>query len=149
MIQGVVVKKLSLYEDHRGWLTEAYRSDETPYKPEMAYVSFTKHNKMRGPHEHRKQSDFFIFTGPGKFIVYLWDNRKLSPTYKEKAKLVAGEEPISILIPPGVVHAYKCISKTGGFNVNFPNMLYKGKDKKEEVDEIRHESDPSTEFKEW
>ena len=131
MIHGVVVKKLAMYGDQRGWLTEVYRSDEAAYKPEMAYVSFTNHNKIRGPHEHKQQSDFFIFTGPGKFIVYLWDNRKSSPTYKEKLKLVVGEEPTSILIPPGVVHAYKCISKDGGFNINLPDTLYKGKGKKE------------------
>ena len=71
MIQGVVVKKLQAYKDARGWLAETYRSDETSYKPSMAYVSFTNFNKTRGPHEHKTQSDFFLFAGPGKFIVYL------------------------------------------------------------------------------
>jgi len=149
MIQGIIIKELAKHPDDRGWLSEIYRSDETAYKPAMAYVSYSNYNFIRGPHEHRKQSDFFVFTGPGEFILYLWDNRKKSPTYKQRMRLEVGKKPISILIPPGVVHAYKCVSKNGGFNINLPDTLYRGEGKKEEVDEIRHENTPGTDFKPW
>jgi len=46
-----------------------------------------------------------------------------------------------------VVHAYKCVSKTNGYVINLPNKLYKGKDKKEEIDEIRWEDNPDSPYK--
>jgi dTDP-4-dehydrorhamnose 3,5-epimerase len=52
---------------------------------------------------------------------------------------------ITVIVPPGVVHGYKNISKDYGMVLNFPDKLYKGWDKKEEVDEIRHE-DKEDEF---
>ncbi|MFQ5800063.1 MAG: dTDP-4-dehydrorhamnose 3,5-epimerase, partial [Bacteroidota bacterium] len=81
------------------------------------------------------------------FKVYLWDNRKPSPTYRNKMVINAGEdEPKSILIPAGVVHAYKNAGSKEGMVVNCPNRLYAGKGRKEQVDEIRHESDPQSIF---
>ena len=65
MINGVEVRKLKIYHDTRGWLTEIYRQDETNYRPVMAYLSETKPGVVRGPHEHKNQSDFFVFLAPG------------------------------------------------------------------------------------
>ena len=75
MIDGVIIKRLNKYQDERGWLAEIYRSDEFNYQPVMSYISVTKPNVIRGPHEHRFQSDCFIFIGPGSFKLYLWDGR--------------------------------------------------------------------------
>ena len=62
--------------------------------------------------------------------------------------VLAGEnEPKSVLVPPGVVHAYKNIGNILGMVTNYPNQLFMGNGKKEKVDEIRHESDPKTDFK--
>jgi dTDP-4-dehydrorhamnose 3,5-epimerase len=78
----------------------------------------------------------------------MWDNRKDSSTFQYKMVIVCGEEvPRSVLIPPGVVHAYENIGGKPGMVVNCPNRLYAGEHKKDPVDEIRHEDDPETIFK--
>ncbi len=148
MIKGVVIKELKKIEDERGWLTEFYRKDETDFIPAMAYASYSHKGVVRGPHEHVSQSDFFCFFGPGKFVMYLWDNRKDSSTHGEHEEMEVGEDnPVTILVPPGVVHGYKCVSEGGAWYVNMPDALYAGEDKSREVDEIRHEADPDSKFK--
>ena len=147
MIDGVVITEIKRYSDERGWLSEIYRRDDNGFQVQMSYVSFTNHGIVRGPHEHKSQSDFFVFIGPGDFELHLWDNRKDSKTKGEHVKMILGEsKPASVLIPPGVVHGYKSISKDGSCSLNLPDSLYKGEGKKSEVDEIRHENDPKSRF---
>jgi len=52
---------------------------------------------------------------------------------------VGEENPVVVLVPPRVVHAYKCISGEKGLVMNLPDKLYGGVLRKQEVDEIRHE----------
>ncbi len=112
----------------------------------MRYVSYTEPGICRGPHEHSRQTDIFSFIGAGNFKLYLWDNRRESPTFHTKMILFYGEDdPMAVVIPPGIVHVYKNISKTTrGMVLNFPNMLYAGWGKKDPVDEIRHEDEKDT-----
>ncbi|MEK7250622.1 MAG: dTDP-4-dehydrorhamnose 3,5-epimerase family protein [Bacteroidota bacterium] len=148
-IEGVIVRNLVKFIDERGWLTETFRYDELEeqYFPVMGYISMTNVDVARGPHEHVDQSDNFAFIGPSNFKLYLWDNRKNSPTYMVRQILFAGEDaPKSVLIPPGVVHAYKNVGGKQGMVVNSPNRLFAGKGKKDPVDEVRHESDPNSIF---
>ncbi len=148
MINGVIIKKLNKFEDDRGHLMEIYRSDESQIKPLMSYMSVTKTQVVRGPHEHIRQSDFFIFPGPGDFRLYLWDRREDSETKGEYMELEAGESnPCSVVVPPGVVHGYKCISKNSALSINLPDKLYKGENKQEEVDEIRWEEKEDSPYK--
>lgn len=148
MIVGVIVKKLNKYEDDRGWLTEIFRGDELNFSPLMSYVSLTKPGVKRGPHEHVYQSDCFVFLGPGSFRLYLWDRRETSATFGEALELEVGENnPSLVIVPPGVVHGYKCISDIPALSLNLPDKLYKGKGKKEEIDEIRWEIDPESPYK--
>ena len=148
MIEGVIIKKLEKFADERGWLAEIFRNDEIKCQPVMSYVSLTKPGVVRGPHEHKYQSDFFVFAGPGIFKLYLWDNRKESKTFGQNEIFEAGENnPVAVLVPPGVVHGYKCISTEPAYSINLPDKLYKGEGKKEEVDEIRWESDSASSFK--
>ena len=149
-IEGVVIKNLVKFIDDRGWLTEVFREDEveSKYLPVMGYISMTQAGIARGPHEHVDQADNFCFLGPSNFKLYLWDNRKDSPTYMMKKIVYAGEDaPRSVIIPPGVVHAYKNVGGKLGMVVNFPNRLFAGKGKKDPVDEVRHEDDPNTIYK--
>jgi len=44
-----------------------------------------------------------------------------------------------VIVPPGVVHAYRNVSDEPGWVFNFPNRLYRGPGRSEPVDEIRHE----------
>jgi dTDP-4-dehydrorhamnose 3,5-epimerase-like enzyme len=148
-IDGVVVRPLERYADARGWLIELYRADarEAGLDPVMAYVSQTLPGVVRGPHEHREQSDCFALVGPGDFKLYLWDNRPGCPTLGHKQVLVAGESnPTRIIVPPGVVHAYQNVSRVPGLVFNCPDRLYAGPGKRSPVDEIRHENDSDTPF---
>jgi dTDP-4-dehydrorhamnose 3,5-epimerase len=148
MIEGVIIKNIKKYADDRGWLAEIWRKDETKYNPVMGYVSITKPGIVRGPHEHKFQADGFVFLGPGNFKLYLWDNRENSSTFKEEMGIEVGENnPVFVIVPPGVVHGYKCISEEGACCINFPDKLYKGENKKEEADEIRWEQDPDSPYK--
>jgi len=140
-VDGVIIKKLNILADERGWLAEIWRHDEDNYKPVMSYVSVTKPGVVRGPHEHKEQSDCFVFCGPGSFALHLWDKREQSKTKGEYLKLVAGaDSPTLIIVPPGIIHGYKCVSETEGWCLNFPDKLYRGQGKKEEPDEIRWEA---------
>jgi dTDP-4-dehydrorhamnose 3,5-epimerase len=141
-IEGVVFKPVLIHADNRGWLAELYRHDElsTEIHPVMAYISETLPGTARGPHEHTAQTDYFAFIGPGEFVLYLWDARTGSPTKGNKIRVMAGESNKQIVvIPPGIVHAYKNISNRPGWVFNGPNRLYAGADRKEVVDEIRYE----------
>jgi dTDP-4-dehydrorhamnose 3,5-epimerase len=149
-IQGVLIRPLVKYTDKRGWLMELFREDELEpaYHPVMSYISMTEAGIARGPHEHVAQTDLFGFLGPSNFKVYLWDNRKNSPTYMYRQVVEVGEKhPAAVLVPPGVVHAYKNVGSILGMVTNYPNQLFAGKGRKEPVDEIRHENDPNTIFK--
>ena len=148
MISGVIIKKLNKFEDERGWLTEIFRQDEDNFLPLMSYISLTKPGVVRGPHEHVKQTDRFVFTGPGDFELYLWDRRENSKTKGENMKIKAGaSNPALVIVPPGVVHGYKCVSGEGGMSINLPDKIYKGEGKSEEVDEIRWEDRKDSPYK--
>ncbi len=146
---GVIVLDVNKFSDERGWLSELFRNDEMgkDYTPVMSYMSITYAGQSRGPHEHKFQTDYFCFIGTSTFEVYLWDNRKESKNKsKQPTKILCKENEIKIIIvPPGIVHGYKNIGETNGIVINFPNKLYKGKHKLEEIDEIRYE-DNSDEF---
>lgn len=146
-IPDVLLKPLTTYTDHRGWLCELFRNDEVPseYQPVMAYFSMTLPGVARGPHEHVHQSDYFCFLGPSDFKLYLWDARNTSPTYNVKQVEIVGQNrPMAVIIPPGIVHAYRNVGEVSGLVYNAANRLYKGEGKKEAVDEIRHEADKET-----
>jgi dTDP-4-dehydrorhamnose 3,5-epimerase len=149
-IEGVVVRDLRKFLDERGWLAELFRHDELEeeFRPMMAYVSSTEPNVQRGPHEHVEQADLFCFIGPSNFKLRLWDNREGSATYNNVMTLFVGaDNPKSVLVPKGVVHAYRNVGGGPGVVFNCPNRLYMGEGKREPVDEIRHEDDPDTVFR--
>lgn len=149
-IQDVVVYPLKKFVDERGWLAELFRHDEIAeeFYPVMSYISVTEPLVQRGPHEHVDQADLFCFIGPGNFKIRLWDNRQDSPTYRYIMTLYVGaDNPQAVIVPKGVVHAYKNVSTTEkGMVINCPNQLFMGEGKKEKIDEIRHEDDPNTIF---
>jgi dTDP-4-dehydrorhamnose 3,5-epimerase len=149
-IDGVIWKPLKKYHDNRGWLCELFRDDELPpdLQPVMAYLSVTEPGVARGPHEHVEQSDYFCFLGPSDFKVYLWDTRSESFTEGQcQVEIVGESNPMLLIVPPGVVHAYKNIGAVPGLVFNAPNRLYKGPGRAEPVDEIRHEDDTDSPYK--
>ncbi len=149
-IKDVVVRDLHKFNDDRGWLSELFRHDELDpeFFPEMAYTSSTMAGVTRGPHEHVDQADMFCFLGPSNFKLRMWDNRTDSPTYRSVMTLIVGaDNPKSVVIPKGVVHAYQNIGKVDGIVINCPNQLYMGDGRREPIDEIRHEDDHDTIFR--
>jgi len=141
-LAGVIITPLVRYLDPRGWLVEAWRSDELApeWHPAMGYVSLTHAGVVRGPHEHVDQADLFVFLS-GEFKLHLWDK------VGGKMVLDVGEaHPCSVLVPPGVVHAYQNVGLSDALVLNFPNRLYRGPGRSEPVDEVRHEDDPSGRF---
>lgn len=149
-IQGVTVRDLKKYVDERGWLAELFRHDdlEEEFYPQMAYVSQSEPGVQRGPHEHVDQADLFCFIGPSNFKMRLWDNRPDSETYRNVMTLFVGQDnPKAVLVPKGVVHVYRNVGHNIGIVLNFPNRLFMGENRSQEVDEIRHEDDPETIFR--
>jgi len=152
-IVGVIIDRLNKHIDERGFLIETFRMDTLPegIKPQMSYVSYTEPLFSRGPHEHAYQTDIFAFIGPGNFKINLWDNRKKSKTYLNSMVIFGGEDnPLILIVPKGVVHGYKNISKTmRGMVLNYPDKLYAGWGKNKEVDEIRHEDRGDSFYKDF
>ncbi len=148
-IEGVKIKELVKFTDERGWLMELFRKDEIHEEtlPLMCYISLTIPEVIRGPHEHKEQTDYFCCFS-SKFKLFLWDNRAESKTYKNKITIkVAEDNPKIVIVPPRVVHAYKNIGNKPGLVINLPNKLFAGWGKKGEVDEVRYEDDPNSIFK--
>ena len=149
-IEDASVRPLKKFVDERGWLSELWRTDQLgdAPRPVMTYVSCTEPGVTRGPHEHVDQTDYFCFLGPGNFKVVLWDNRPSSPTYQVMQSFVVGQDsPAVVVIPPGIVHAYKNVSHIPGVVINCPDQLYRGPGYAQPIDEIRHEDDPDSPFK--
>ncbi len=147
-IHDIYWESLQSFPDPRGYLCELFRQDELPaeFQPVMAYVSASNPGIVRGPHEHTQQADLFCFLGP--FQIDLWDNRPSSPSYlvHERAVLETGSWT-RLIVPPGIVHAYKNLGLAPALVINCPNRLYKGPRRLEPVDEIRHEDDPESPFR--
>lgn len=153
-IGGVFLVKAARHDDRRGWLVETFRRDALAQaglpglEPAMAYASLTRPGMARGPHEHLEQTDHFGFVGPSDFRVFLWDNRRQSPTFGRRLVLTLGESrPGMLVVPPRVVHAYRNIGGRDGLVLNYPNRLYMGEGRKQPVDEIRYEDDPASPFR--
>jgi dTDP-4-dehydrorhamnose 3,5-epimerase len=148
-IEGVEVRRLTRHDDDRGWLCELFRADEASerVRPVMGYASVTRPGVTRGPHEHMDQTDWFCFFGPSDFLLVMWDNRPSSATYRRRMKVMVGQsDPSAVIVPEGVVHGYRNVGDVDGMVVNLPNRLYRGEGRQDGVDEIRHETDPGTEF---
>jgi dTDP-4-dehydrorhamnose 3,5-epimerase len=149
-IYGVKTYELREFKDERGSLIELFRNDDLAeeFYPVMSYISFTKPGILRGPHEHVDQADLFCFIGPSTFNIRLWDNRTNSSTFNNTTSLFVGEaNPSAIIVPRGVVHAYKNVGAIDGMVINCPNRLYMGPGRSQPIDEIRHEDDPDTIFR--
>ncbi len=146
-LPNVLVVPLKRHEDDRGWLVELFRIDTLPqgFHPEMGYFSMTRPGIARGPHEHRDQTDGFLFFS-GSYELHLWENR---PGHPEKHDILkVGEaNPVFVTIPPGVVHAYRNVGTSDAFVINIPDKLFAGRNRSEPVDEIRHEEEEGSRFK--
>ncbi|PIY97344.1 MAG: spore coat protein [Candidatus Kerfeldbacteria bacterium CG_4_10_14_0_8_um_filter_42_10] len=140
MIKGVKIKKLAVHQDipdrkdskeKPGFLMEVLRDDEGLLK-KFGQTTFTVayQDAIKAFHYHKKQDDLW-FVATGQAMVVLYDLRENSSTKGEAQVVYAGQDDYKlIVIPAGVAHGYKVISKepvllfyhtTESYNVNDPD----------------------------
>lgn len=149
LIEGVVLKKLTIHKDASGILVETLRNDWTdvlgktaPFA--MQYMSVTPSGQVRDEdvwHVHKKQKDRFICVS-GRIITALYDPRRNSQTRGKLNLLLQGpdteEEMFMALIPEDVYHAFIVISKEPGYLLNAPTQLYtKGDEQRVENTQLK------------
>ncbi|MFQ6675784.1 MAG: dTDP-4-dehydrorhamnose 3,5-epimerase family protein [Fidelibacterota bacterium] len=120
-IEGVIIKGLTVHSDvpdvdkspaSPGFLMEVVRDDDG-LLARFGQTTFTVayEGTIKGFHWHRKQDDLW-FVATGKAVVVLYDLRKDSPTFGSTQTITAGKDDYKvILIPSGVAHGYKVLSK--------------------------------------
>jgi dTDP-4-dehydrorhamnose 3,5-epimerase len=116
-ITGVIIKELKQHADDRGFFSEIIRYNE-PIFSEGVFAQWS-HSRMQKDvvkawHYHHQQTDWW-YVASGLVQVVLIDNRSECPSYKERIQFLAGEKalgssPISVKIPPGVLHGLKVLS---------------------------------------
>ena len=120
MIDGVKIKKLQIHRDkpdlaqdiEPGIFMEVLRDDDK-LMSKFGQSNYTVANcgTIKAFHWHRMQDDLW-FVASGKAVIVLHDQRKNSKTFGETQTISAGENNWKlVLIPVGVVHGYKVISK--------------------------------------
>lgn len=134
----LIIDELVQLEDKRGWLTELWRSDDEIVSyddnPVQCYSSLTYPYVMRGPHEHRNQTDYFVTTFHEMMYEFFDMETKEFFNYKTDPNVIT-----RLKVSPGVVHGYRNIGKDNTITHNFTSSLFGGYKRQEEVDEIRHE----------
>jgi dTDP-4-dehydrorhamnose 3,5-epimerase len=125
MIEGVVVKKLKVIPDERGYLMEMLRSDDEFYqKFGQLYLTVANPGVVKGWHYHKKQTDHFVCV-KGMAKVVLYDSRDKSATAGQVNEFFMGEQnPILLVIPPFVMHGFKGVSTEPAMIINCPTELY-------------------------
>lgn len=136
LIQGVVIKDLTLFSDERGRLLEVMRLDDEEMKSssiKQMIASYSYPGMIKGWHLHSKQEDHLVcITGAVKLVLY--DFRDDSDTYKVTNEIFMGEEnPRAVYIPPGIFHGTKNIGQDVSVVIGMPSLFYDPED----VDERR------------
>lgn len=117
VIDGVVVVKLGLYGDERGFFVETYRRNWFPIGREMVQSNRAerKAGAIVGLHYHLHQSDYwYVVNGHARVILH--DLRTGSPTDGATFVVDLGEvdgaahNHLGVYIPPGVAHGFSSIT---------------------------------------
>lgn len=125
LIDGVVVKRLRLIPDDRGFLMEMLRCDWPEFSGfAQAYVTACYPGVIKAWHYHRKQWDHFVCVS-GMAKVVLYDAREGSPTRGAVNEFHIGLlNPVLLKIPPLVYHGFTAEGGQLALIVNFPTELY-------------------------
>lgn len=121
MIHGVTIKQLTVHPDRvdahevvqtPGVLMEIVRSDEGLLQEfGQSTMTIAHTGTIKAFHWHKEQDDLW-FVATGKAQVVLYDLRDGSPTKGRTETILAGEGDYKlIVIPRGVAHGYKVLSK--------------------------------------
>jgi dTDP-4-dehydrorhamnose 3,5-epimerase len=132
----VKVRVIKSYNDPRGMVSEVFRVDaDITHDSKMCYISETNPFIMRGPHFHHNQRDEFI-TWKNRMCYMFYDPSSDTSEYY----ITDPKDIVNVSVEKGIVHSYRNIDILDtSYTLNFPTSLFKGYNKKEEVDEIRYE----------
>ena len=141
MIDGVKVKKLKVIPDERGRVMELLRADDEVFqKFGQVYITTAYPGVVKAWHSHTRQTDYFACV-QGMMKLVLYDAREDSPTKGEVNEFLVGvHNPELVVIPPGVLHGFKCISEVEAIVVNCPTEVY-NPDAPDEISADAHSKD--------
>lgn len=132
LIDGVILRKLTIHKDHSGTLVETLRSDWPDVAGDnfaMQYMSITPPSVARDEdkwHLHKNQKDRFICVA-GRIVTAIFDARD-SPTRGRLNLFVMGPDKVEdmymVVIPEETYHGFMAISKIPAYLLNFPTQLY-------------------------
>lgn len=129
LIEDVKIQPFTLYPDDRGYFMEIHRlrqglAAHFPVESTQISAALSMPGTIKAFHLHRRQTDFWV-PAQGMFQVALVDLRQGSPTYGKRNTMYAGElRTWQILIPPGVGHGYKVISREPAMLVYVTDQFY-------------------------
>lgn len=135
LIDGVIMRQLTIHRDKTGTLIETLRSDwldvyseEISFK--MQYMSITPSFVARDEdkwHVHKYQKDRFICIS-GRIVTAVYDARENSKTKGVLNLFTMGpkneNEMYMLVIPEGTYHGFMVVSQESGYLLNFPTQLY-------------------------
>lgn len=125
MIDGAIVKKLTVLPDERGRLMEILRNDDPFFeKFGQAYMSTAYPGVVKAWHYHKIQTDHFV-TLHGMMKIVLYDARQDSPTHGDINEFFTGiHNPALIRVPVGVYHGLQCVGEHEALLLNIPSEVY-------------------------
>lgn len=128
-IDGVAVSRSDVFRDSRGEFIEVFRRElfESDFGEQIQVnCTYSRQGVIRGLHFHRLQTDIW-FPLSGRMKAVLVDLRPDSSTYRRTAVFdISADDPIELLIPPGVAHGYLALSDSSLLYV--VNRYYDGSD---------------------
>lgn len=119
MIAGVLIKKVRVIADERGYLMEMLRVDDEIFdKFGQVYMTAIYPEVVKGWHYHKVQTDYMACVS-GMIKLVLFDARPDSSTHREINEFFIGEKnPALVMIPPKVYHGFKGIATQTAIIVN-------------------------------
>ncbi len=109
MINGVVIKKVDVHVDERGFFAELVKfGEETFHEVLQTSYSETKPGLIKGFHIHDYWEVWSIVKGQAQIVLH--DMRPDSQTKGETQVILTGEDNMMVIAIPGeVAHGYKSL----------------------------------------
>jgi dTDP-4-dehydrorhamnose 3,5-epimerase len=125
LIAGVKVRRLPVFPDERGVLTEVLRSDDPEYPTfGQAYLTTTYAGTVKGWHYHERQTDMICCVS-GEVKLALYDARGGSETRGLVNEVFLGDSNrLLVKVPKGIHHGWKSIGQGPAIIINIPDQLY-------------------------
>ncbi len=143
MIDGVVIKRLKLITDDRGWLMEILRDDDELFDQfGQVYVTACYPGIVKAWHAHEHQTDHLCCV-QGMAKLGLWDGNLLSSGGQFQSIIIGVLNPVLVRVPPLVWHGFTPVGSEPVLMLNIPTRHYDY----DEPDELRLDPfDPDVPF---